>query len=117
MTIKELRNNEKYYFQCDITKRRALKEIADTDYFDEWGYAFVSVGDELGVEYNLCIDNTTNENINCSAIYKTDYNEESGYIETDECTFIHYEIDFNNPKWKKKLENAMCKALIEFFEL
>lgn len=113
MTIKELKNNKEYYFECDITKKRVLKEIADTDCFDEWGCAFISVGDELGVEYNLCVD----DGENCSAIYKLNYDEESGYIETDASTFIHYEIDFNNPKWKKELEDAMCEALIKFFEL
>lgn len=117
MTVKELKKTEGYIFQCDITKERILKEIADTDYFDEWGCAFVSVGEELGVEYNLCIDNTTDECENCSAIYKVDYNEKTKYIETDYSTFIHYEIDFDNPEWKAELENAMCKALIEFFEL
>lgn len=117
MTIKELKNNKEYYFECDITKKRMLKEIADTDCFDEWGCAYVSLGDAFSVEYNLCIDNTTGESINESAIYKVDYDEESGYIETDGTTFIHYEIDFNNPKWKKELEDAMCRALIEFFEL
>lgn len=113
MTIEELKNNEAYYFECNIKKRKVLKEIADTDCFDEWGCAFISVGDELGVEYNLCVD----DGENCSAIYKTDYDEESGYIETDASTFIHYEIDFNNCKWKKELEDAMCEALIKFFEL
>lgn len=117
MTIKELKNNKEYYFECDIKKRKVLKDIADTDYYDEWGCAFVSVGDELGVEYNLCIDNTTNENINESAIYRVDYDEENDCIETDYTTFIHYEIDFDNPKWKKELENAMCEVLIKFFEL
>lgn len=113
MTIKELRSNKEYCFYCDITKIRILKEIADTNCFDEWGCAFISLGEEIGVEYNLCVD----DGENCSAIYKLDYDEESGYIETDASTFIHYEIDFNNPKWKKELENAMCEALIKFFEL
>lgn len=113
MTIKELKNNAEYCFECDIKKRRVLKEIADTDCFDEWGCAYISVGDELGVEYNLCVD----DGENCSAIYKVDYDEENDCIETDCSTFIHYEIDFNNPKWKKELENAMCEALIEFFEM
>ena len=117
MTIKELKNNEEYYFDCRINKEKALKEIADTDYFDEWGCVYVSLGDDIGAEYNLCIDNTTNENINCSAIYKTDYNDKADCIETDYSTFIHYEIDFDNPEWKEELENAMCKALIEFFKL
>lgn len=117
MTIKELKNNKEYYFECNITKRGVLKEIGDIDCFDEWGCAYVSLGETMSVEYNLCIDNTTNENINESAIYRVDYNEESDEYETDCDVFIHYEIDFNNPKWKKELENAMCKALIEFFEL
>ena len=113
MTIKELKSNELYYFECDIKKRKVLKEIADTDCFDEWGCAFISVGDKLGVEYNLCVDSGEN----CSAIYKVDYNENDDCIETDYSAFIHYEIDFDNPKWKKELENAMCEALIKFFEL
>lgn len=117
MTIKELKANKEYHFECDITKRRVLKEIADTDCFDEWGCAYVSLGETMGVEYNFCIDNTTNENINESAIYKVDYDEESGYMETDTSTFIHYEINFDNSKWKKNLEDVMCKALIKFFEL
>lgn len=122
MTIKELKSNGTYCFHCDITKRRVLKEIADTDFFDEWGCAFVSIedatlGENIGVEYNLCIDNTTNENINSSAIYKVDYNENDDCIETDTSTFIPYRINFDDSKWKMKLENIMCKALIEFFRL
>ena len=117
MTIKELKANKDYYFYCDISKPEVLKEITDTDYFDEWGCAFISVGENVGVEYNLCIDNTTNENINCSAIYAVNYDEESDECETDTSTFIHYEIDFDNQKWKTELESAMCEALIKFFEL
>ena len=117
MTIKELKNNEEYYFDCNIEKEEVLKEIADTDLFDEWGCCFVSLGEEIGVEYNLCVDNTTDENINCSAVYKVDYNYRNDCIETDYSTFVHYEIDFNNPKWKNELENAMCEALIKFFKL
>ena len=117
MTIEELKRKEDYSFECYIKKESILKEIADTDCFDEWGCAYISFGETMGVEYNLCIDNTTNENINESAIYKVDYDEEYDEYETDYTTFIHYEIDFDNPKWKKELEDAMCEALIKFFEL
>ena len=117
MTIKELKRTFPYNFYCNMQKRRVLKEIADTDYFDEWGCAYLSLGEAMGAEYNLCIDNTTNENINDSAIYKVVYNEESGEYETIYDVFVHYEIDFDNPKWKKELENAICEALIQFFEL
>lgn len=122
MTIKELKNRNDYYFHCDLTKRKTLKEITDREFFDEWGCAFVSLEDaslkeEIGVEYNLCVDKTTDEYRDCSAIYKVDYNEKDNCIETDYNKYIHYEINFNNPKWKIELENAMCKALIEFFQL
>lgn len=117
MTVEELKNNKEYSWQCNIAKRKILRKIANTNYFDEWDCAYVSFGEEMGVEYNLCIDNTTDENINCSAIYKTNYNIKNDCIETDTNTFVHYEINFSNPEWKKELENAMCEALIEFFEL
>lgn len=117
MTIKELKGNAEYHFECNITKRRVLKEIADTNCFDEWGCAYVSLGETMSVEYNLCIDNTTDESINESAIYRVDYMEENDEYETDCCTFIHYGINFDNSKWKKNLEDIMCKALIKFFEL
>lgn len=117
MTIKELRSNKDYNFYCDIKKRKVLKDVADTDCFDEWGCAYVSLGETMSVEYNLCIDNTTDENINESAIYRVDYDEECDEYATDDSTFIHYEIDFDNLKWKKELEHAMCEALIKFFEL
>ena len=42
MTVKELKKTEGYIFQCDITRERVLKEITDTDYFDEWGCALGS---------------------------------------------------------------------------
>ena len=117
MTIKELQNHKDYYFRCDIKRNKVLKEIDDMDCFDEWGCAFASIGDEVSVEYNLCIDNTTDESIDESAIYKVDYDADSDTIETDYDKYIHYEIDFNNRNWKKELENAMCEAMIEFFEL
>ena len=117
MTIKELKNRNDYYFNCDLTKKRVLNEVADTNSFDEWSCTFISLensarlGEKIGVEYNLCVDNGKN----LSAIYKVDYNEETNCIETDYSKFVHYEIDFDNPRWKEKLENAMCKTLIEFF--
>ena len=51
MTVKGLQRNKEYYFECNIKKKKALKDIADTECFDEWGCAYISVGDEIGVEY------------------------------------------------------------------
>lgn len=105
-TIDELKNNPSYQFDCDITD-----EYADEDGCDEWGLASIFV-DDIGVEYNFCID----DGENCCAIYKTQINDE-GYVDTDTSTFVHYEIDFDNKNWENEFENAMCKALIEFFNL
>jgi hypothetical protein len=112
MTIKELKERKDYEFECIISERNIF-----ADYYDEWGCAFASVGKNKIVEYNFCIDNTTNESVNCSAIYKVDYNDKTGYIETDCNTFTHYEINFDKTDWKEKLEDAMCEALIKFFNL
>lgn len=117
MTIEELKKHNDYHFYCDISKSRVLSEIVGIPYFDEWGCAYVSLGEKMSVEYNLCIDNTTNENINECAIYKVDYDEENDEYTTDCDTFIHYEIDFDNDNWREELKNAMCEALIKFFEL
>ena len=91
-----------YEFECNIDK--SYKDMKT----DEWGAAFVWLSENIGVEYNFCID----ESNNCSAIYKTEMNDE-GYMETDYSSFIHYEIDFDDTDWQEKLKNAMCNALEE----
>ena len=113
MTIQELKNRDGYDFECTLSKREALKGIKKFVTFDEWGVACVWLGEDIGVEYNFCID----DDVNSSAIYKMEFDYESGYMKTDYDTFIHYEIDYNDRKWKKNLEDAMCKALIEFFDI
>ena len=88
-----------YEFECNI-------EILEEDCVDIWGAAFVWLGDNIGVEYNLCIDENGN---NCSAIYKMQMNGD--YMETDYSSFIHYEVDFDDADWKNTLRNIMCNAL------
>lgn len=78
----------------------------DTEYFDDWGAAYLWLADDKGVEYNLAYDDREC----CSAIYP---------FENDEldCTrFVHYEIDFTDEDWKRKLADAMAKAANELFE-
>ena len=111
MTVKELKNQDGYEFECNISNE--YKNIQT----DEWGCAFVWLGENIGAEYNFCVDDSTDEIINCSAIYKTEINKNTDYLETDTSTFIRYEIDFDNENWLEEFENAMCKALIEFYEL
>ena len=107
----ELKNNLDYEFECNMSE-----EYKDMEINDEWGCAIIYFND-VGVEYNFCID----DGVNSCAIYKMKLDIEN--IESMECwktdydTFIHYEIDFNNKGWVQELENAMCKALIEFYDL
>lgn len=108
MTIQELKKEKGYSFECNISES-LRNEIS----WDEWGAYYVWLGENIGAEYNFCIDNGNN----CSAIYKMEFNHKTGYMETDYDAFMHYEIDFNSRNWKEKLENAMCKALIKFFGL
>lgn len=93
-----------YEFECNIEK-------TDGD-IDEWGAAFVWLGEDIGVEYNLCIDG----NYNCSAIYKMQMNND-GCMATDYSSFIHYEIDFDDVDWEDKLKDAMCDALEELHNI
>lgn len=104
MTIEDLKSQD-YEFECNIDESYKDKET------DEWGCAFIWIGGEIGVEYNFCIDGGNN----CCAIYKIELNFETEYIETDYNLFEHYEIDFDDTDWKKKLEDAMCEAVIKFF--
>ena len=110
MTIEEFKQKEKYEFECNICKEEVENEINH----DEWGSAFVwyeNQGEYYGVEYNLCIENGENS----SAIYKLKCGIYE--FETDYNLSEHYEIDFSDNNWKENLENAMCKALVNFFEL
>lgn len=115
MTIEELKNKDDYFFECYMTKEEYNVELENGDVWDEWGCAEISLGD-IGAEYNFCIDKSTSEIENASAIYPT-YINKDGYLATNTDNYVHYEIDFDNEHWKEEFENAMCKALIEFFEL
>lgn len=108
MRIEELKKKSGYEFQCNMSEK-----FKDYGSYDEWGSAYVWLGEDIGVEYNFCIQGEDNY----CAIYKMELNEETDYMETDTSTYIHYEIDFSNESWKEKLENAMCEALISFFGL
>ena len=101
--VNALKKHKLYEFECNMSD-----ELKNKTSYDEWGCAFVWLGD-IGVEYNFCIDSGEN----CCAIYKTNMNHETGHMETDYDEFVHYEIDFNDLDWEKKLENAMCEALLE----
>lgn len=78
----------------------------DTEYFDDWGAAYLWLADDKGVEYNLAYD----DGECCSAIYPFENDE------LDYARFVYYEIDFTDENWKRKLVDAMEKAANELFE-
>lgn len=108
MTFKELKNKKGYEFECNMSK-----QYESYDNHDEWGCAFVWLGENIGVEYNFSLD----DGESYSAIYKMEFNYDTNYMETDYNKYVHYDVDFNNENWEEELENAMCKATIEFFNL
>lgn len=108
MTVSELKALYGYNFECNISKTFCEKHN------DIWGSAFIWLGENIGVEYNYCIDD---DGANCSAIYKMELNICTELMETDYNKFIHYEVDFDDVRWVDNLENAMCMALINFFEI
>jgi len=111
ITVEDLKLKEGYEFECNMSK-----EYASYHSHDEWGCAYARLGD-IGVEYNFCIDGSSDEEFNCSAIYKMEKNGSTGNMETDSSTFMHHEVDFSNPNWEEKLEDALCFALIKFHNL
>lgn len=78
---------------------------ADYDDIDEFGSAFVWIGDgKLSCEYNLCLQG----GVNCSAIYIMRQNENNECcMITDYDDFKHYEIDFKNANWEQNLVKTM----------
>lgn len=93
-----------YEFECNISN-----EYSNNQNCDVWGAAFLwGDDDNLGVEYNFCIDSGTNS----SAIYKMQMKDE--YMETDYSTFIHYEIDFSKEDWQVILAQSMIQAYKKF---
>lgn len=77
-------------------------------YMDTWGAAFIWKGDK-GCEFNLAYDNDVCQ----SAIYKC--NTEGEYLDTDETTFVSYEVDKYSDRWAKDLIIAMEKAYHKFW--
>ena len=110
MLVNDLKIMPDYQFELNMTD-----EFKDSDEceIDEWGCAFIWLMENIGAEYNFCIDCGENS----SAIYKMEMDTKTGEMQTDYDTYVHYEVDFEKENWKEELENAMCEALIGFFSL
>lgn len=97
-----------------IERKRIEDAIKNHECYDSWGLAEYGNND-VAVDYNLCIDNSTEETENCSAFYKI-VNEGNGVWYHDNCSkWYHYEIDFNDEYWEQKLEEAAKLAFDYLF--
>ena len=92
-------------FEFELNMNDSYRQYTD---IDEWGMAIVWA-EYYGAEYNFCLENGDNY----SAIYFMEYNEETGYWDTDYSCFKHHEVDFNNPNWKLDLKEAMYDFVID----
>lgn len=107
LNVNELKQLSGYEFGCNMTE-----ELRNYNTYDAWGCAFIWV-DNIGVEYNFCVDNGEN----CSGIYRMEWHQKDNETYTDYSCSHHYEIDFNDNTWEHKLEDEMCQTLIDMYML
>lgn len=98
-----------FTYRCDVNKDEIIETIINHEDYDSWGD--VEYGnDKQAVDYNICIDNSTEETEYCSAFYRLSINE-NGYWQHDGCQeWYEYEIDFSDENWEVKLREAAIKA-------
>lgn len=103
----------KYDFNVDV---KAIKKAIKNHYdYDSWGEVMYG-NDKQVVDYNICIDNTTEETEYCSAFYRMSLGEDEYWHHDDCCTSYSYDIDFTDKQWKSKLKEAAIKAYEELWE-
>lgn len=105
-------NNFDYYFNVD--EKVILETIINNWDYDGWGEVEYS-NDEKGVDYNIYIDNSTNETIFGSAFYKIFKNKNNRW-QHDTSQYYPYEINFKDPNWKVNLKNESKKAYKTLWE-
>ena len=89
-----------------VNEKAIKKAIKEHYCYDSWGE--VEYGnDKYAVDYNICIDNTTEETEYCSAFYKIQ-SDENGVLHHDDCSECYvYNIDF------KELIFLLTATLVE----
>ena len=105
----------KFRYECHVNKAEILEAIKNHDCYDTWGD--VEYGnDERAVDYNICIDNSTDKTEYCSAFYRL-IKDKDGYWQYDNCQeWYLYKIDFSDDNWEEKLKKAAMKAYKALWE-
>ena len=104
----------KFTYECNVNKEKILDAIKSHESYDSWGEVQYTNG-KKGVDYNICIDNTTEETEYCSAFYKIYADEDDCWSHDDCCEYYIYDIDFNDKDWEKKLKEATKIAYKELW--
>jgi cation transport regulator ChaC len=95
-------------FTCSINKKKILEAVKNHDCYDSWGEVMYMSGRQ-GVEYNICIDNSTEETKCLSAFYRLSKGKD-GWQNDGSLEWYAYEIDFSDNNWKEKLKDAAKQA-------
>ena len=76
----------------------------------------ISKANRQAVEYNICIDNSTEKTEYLSAFYRI-FKGKDGNWQHDSCQeWYSHEIDFSDDNWKEKLEDAAIRAYKTLWE-
>lgn len=104
-----------FEYECNVNKHEIMEAIKNHDCYDTWGD--VEYGDDKqAVDYNICIDNSTEKTEYLSAFYRLLKNED-GCWQHDGCQeWYPYEIDFSDDNWKEKLKEAAIRAYKALWE-
>lgn len=103
----------KLVYKFNVDENAIREALKNHDSYDSWGEVEYS-NDKRGVDYNICIDNSTEETGFCCAFYKIYADKDGVWHHDDCCEYYCYDIDFDDKDWKKKLEEV---AKIAYKEL
>lgn len=105
----------KFNFKCHVNKHEILEAIKNHDCYDSWGDVMYG-NSRKAVEYNICVDNSTNKTEYLSAFYRLS-KDKDGVWQHDNCQeWYAYEINFTDNRWKEKLKEAAVKAYKALWE-
>lgn len=107
-----------YTFKSNINakeKENIIDALKSNDDYDMWGLVLYG-NDYLMVDYNICIDNSTEKPEISGAFYRLSARE-NGSLSHDNCSVWYpYMIDFTDTRWEEKLKKAAQCAFKKLFD-
>lgn len=107
-----------YTFENNIS-RKIIREIREAlenkENWESWSLAFYG-NDYLNVDYNLSVDNSTENTVVSGAFYRLALGNNGYVFHDDNSVFYPYVVDFTDTQWKEKFEEAAKQAFKELFD-